>query len=47
MPMQMGDVKATHASTESLEKYINFKPRTSIREGISRFIAWYRDFYGV
>ncbi|NDC76674.1 MAG: NAD-dependent epimerase [Chitinophagia bacterium] len=45
MDMQPGDVPATHADTSALEAYVNFRPSTSIRDGVSRFIDWYRDFY--
>ncbi len=44
--MQLGDVKATYSDTSALESYINFKPNTSIEDGISRFVDWYIDFYG-
>ena len=46
LPMQLGDVKATYADTSALESCINFKPNTSIEDGISRFVDWYIDFYG-
>ena len=45
MPLQKGDVKATIADTSSLENWINFKPNTSIEEGIHEFVKWYRSFY--
>ena len=45
LPMQPGDVKSTSADTSKLEQYINFKPKTSIKEGISKFIDWYKNFY--
>jgi UDP-glucuronate 4-epimerase len=45
MDMQPGDVPATHADTSALEAYVNFRPATSIREGVGRFIDWYRDIY--
>ena len=45
MPMQPGDVSATHADTHLLEDWIKFKPRTSIKEGISEFVKWYKIFY--
>ena len=47
LPMQSGDVKATSADTYKLEKWINFKPNTSIKEGVNKFIEWYKDFYNV
>jgi len=47
LPMQPGDVPATYADTECLDRATGFTPRTSMREGIHKFVAWYRDFYGV
>ena len=45
LPMQKGDVKATYADTSSLESWIDFKPNTSIRNGVKNFVDWYLDFY--
>ena len=45
LPMQPGDVASTASNTESLENWVNFKPNTSIEEGISKFVSWYKDFY--
>ncbi|MDC1225424.1 NAD-dependent epimerase [Schleiferiaceae bacterium] len=45
MDIQPGDVPATHADTSALEEYIGFKPQTNVEEGVSRFIAWYKDYY--
>ena len=47
LPMQPGDVQSTSADTSALEKYINFKPKTSIKYGISEFTNWYKDFYKI
>jgi UDP-glucuronate 4-epimerase len=47
LPMQQGDVPATAADTSALEAWVGFKPNTSVREGVGRFVAWYREFYGV
>ena len=47
MPMQPGDVPATSASTELLSQWIDFKPRTSISEGIEKFVNWYNDYYNI
>ncbi|MEM7020557.1 MAG: NAD-dependent epimerase/dehydratase family protein, partial [Pseudomonadota bacterium] len=47
MPMQPGDVPATHADVSELEKAVGFKPATPVREGVARFIKWYREYYGV
>ena len=45
LPMQPGDVKATFADTSKLENWINFKPNTSIKNGVSNFVKWYKDYY--
>jgi UDP-glucuronate 4-epimerase len=47
LPMQPGDVPVTYADIGSLAQVTGFTPRTSMREGIERFVAWYREFYGV
>ncbi len=46
-PMQAGDVKETFADIEPLRKDLGFHPKTTIDEGIPRFVRWYRDFYKV
>ena len=43
--MQPGDVSCTSADTSELESWIDFKPNTSVNQGISQFINWYKDFY--
>ncbi len=47
MPMQAGDVPKTHANTKSLENYIKFKPSTSIKSGIEKFINWYIKYFKI
>ncbi len=42
--IQPGDVPATHADTSALEKYVGFKPGTSVEDGVKKFVAWYADF---
>ena len=46
LPMQPGDVKATFADTSKLENWINFKPNTSIKNGVAKFVKWYKFYYG-
>ncbi len=46
LPMQPGDVPATWADVEALEKAVGYKPSTPIEEGVKKFVAWYRDYYG-
>ena len=43
--MQLGDVKKTYADTSYINDLINFKPKTSLENGIREFIAWYKNFY--
>ncbi len=47
MPMQPGDVNQTWADVSSLNKDFGYKPSTDIKKGISRFVAWYRDYYKI
>lgn len=44
--MQPGDVPATYADTEPLERIFGFKPSTPLSEGLRRFAVWYKEFYG-
>ena len=44
-PMQMGDVQRTWADVSDLMKDYNYKPSTSIEEGIKQFINWYKEYY--
>jgi len=44
LPMQPGDVPATFADVADLEAAVEFKPRTSIEDGIRHFVAWYRRY---
>ena len=46
LPMQPGDVYQTYADVSELMRDYDFKPDTSIEEGLSRFVAWYREYYG-
>ncbi len=45
LPMQQGDVYQTYADVDDLIKDFNFKPNTSLEEGLSRFAKWYKEFY--
>jgi UDP-glucuronate 4-epimerase len=46
LPMQPGDVPATAADCRRLEAWIGFRPATPVTEGVARFVAWYRRYYG-
>jgi UDP-glucuronate 4-epimerase len=46
MGMQMGDVPATWANAELLKSLTGYQPQTDFRDGIARFVAWFRDYHG-
>ena len=45
VPMQPGDVPTTYADTSALEEDYEFKPKTSLREGLRKFAEWYKEYY--
>lgn len=47
MDMQPGDVLRTYADVSDLERDINFKPSTSIEDGLEKFVQWYEEYYKV
>lgn len=47
LPMQPGDVPDTFADASELERAVGYRPSTPVREGVARFVAWYRTYYGV
>lgn len=47
MPLQAGDVPSTYANVEDLYRDIDFKPQTSIKEGVGKFVDWYVDYYKI
>ena len=47
LPLQPGDVPDTYASVESLKNTFNYKPNTSVYEGVSKFVEWYKDYYQI
>ena len=47
LPAQQGDVIKTESNTNKLFQEISFKPKTSIRDGITNFVEWYKKFYNV
>ena len=46
MEMQLGDVPATWADATLLQSLTGYRPRTDFRDGIAKFVAWYREYYG-
>ncbi len=47
LPMQPGDVQATYADVDDLSRAVGFRPSTPLEEGIARYVAWYREYYGI
>lgn len=47
MPMQPGDVPATHADITKAKKKLGYNPKVSVKEGVKHFIDWYREYYKV
>ncbi|MBE5847008.1 MAG: NAD-dependent epimerase [Lachnospiraceae bacterium] len=46
-PMQPGDVYQTYADVTDLMRDFSFKPDTSIEEGLTRFVQWFKEYYQV
>ncbi len=47
LPMQKGDVPATYSDSSKLYDWIKFKPNTTVKDGVAKFIEWYKNFYNV
>ena len=47
LPMPKGDVLNTLSDTKLLENHINFKPKTNIREGLEKFVIWYKNYHKI
>jgi UDP-glucuronate 4-epimerase len=47
LSMQLGDVPATSANTDELDKWVGFKPNTVLQQGVAEFVSWYRSYYKV
>ena len=45
LPLQPGDVPDTCASIENLKKNLNYNPSTSVIDGVSNFVKWYKDYF--
>ena len=46
MPMQTGDVPATWANNDLLQQLTGYRPQTDFKDGIARFVEWFRDYHG-
>jgi len=47
LPLQPGDVPATYANVADLIADLDYKPSTPVKEGIRRFVEWYKNFYKI
>lgn len=47
LPMQPGDMQDTFADVAELDAWVGYRPAIGIDEGVRRFVAWYRDYFGV
>ncbi len=47
LPLQPGDVPDTYADVQDLVADVGYKPETTVEDGITRFVDWYRDYYKV
>ena len=47
LPLQPGDVRDTYANIDNLKKKFNYKPSTSVFDGISKFVKWYKNYYQI
>ncbi|MBI2438577.1 MAG: GDP-mannose 4,6-dehydratase [Lentisphaerae bacterium] len=47
LPMQPGDMPATWADIKKAQAQLQFKPRTTLAEGIPKFVAWFREYHGL
>ncbi len=47
LPMQPGDVRTTSADISHAKEKLGFNPKTMIQEGVPKFVAWYREYYGL
>jgi UDP-glucuronate 4-epimerase len=47
LPLQPGDVPDTYADVDDLVRDVDYKPATTVEEGVSRFVKWYREYYKI
>ncbi len=47
LPLQKGDVPSTSADVSDLIDQFQYKPSTKVKDGVARFIEWYKEYYGV
>ena len=45
--MQPGDVRYTYANIKESKKDLRFKPKTNLKEGLEKFVAWYKNYHNI
>ena len=45
LPLQPGDVPDTYADANNLKEKFNYKPSTTVIEGVTKFVEWYKKYY--
>lgn len=45
LPMQLGDIEKTYADISKSKKFLGYDPRTNLKDGLERFVHWFRDYY--
>jgi UDP-glucuronate 4-epimerase len=46
LPLQAGDLLDTFADTSALDQAVGYRPATTVREGVGRFVEWYQAYFG-
>ena len=47
LPLQPGDVQVTCSNSDKLKKKFDYKPTTSVLEGVNKFVEWYKNYYRI
>ena len=47
VPMQPGDMPVTYADRTALERDFGFTPKITLREGLRKYVEWYKEYYGL
>ncbi len=47
LPLQPGDVEDTYADVTALVDEFNYQPNTPVKEGVKKFISWYKEFHNI
>jgi UDP-glucuronate 4-epimerase len=45
LDIQKGDVYKTYADINKIQSVVNYRPKTNIKDGLRKFIEWYKSYY--